>query len=110
MSGWHVPTMMNVLTKYNQFRLNGNRETDLITKTWGKFNKVSRPWKVAFWPKEHNKSKTFPSLILALNVPDDGYSEQTKLIIFGQHIHHGGYMSARHVSPDLDFIFTVLIY
>jgi hypothetical protein len=32
---------------------------------------------------------------------------QPSLTIFGPHIDHGGYMSARHVSPDLDLIFMV---
>jgi len=31
--GLHVPSMIHVLTKYGESMLNGNRETDLITKT-----------------------------------------------------------------------------
>jgi len=34
-------------------------------------------------------------------------SIQPRLTIFGPHIDRGEYMSARHVSPDLDFIFMV---
>jgi len=29
--------MINALTNYGEIRLHGNRETDLITKTWCKF-------------------------------------------------------------------------
>ena len=34
MSGWHVHTMINMWTKYGDPMLYGNRETDLITKTY----------------------------------------------------------------------------
>jgi len=40
MPGWH---MINVWTKYGEPRLYENEETDLITKTRRKYNKVSRP-------------------------------------------------------------------
>jgi hypothetical protein len=42
---WRVPSMINVWTKYGKARLYGNEETDLIMKTWHKFNKNSTPWK-----------------------------------------------------------------
>jgi hypothetical protein len=34
-----------VRTTYGESTLYGDRETDVITKTWRKLNKVSRPWK-----------------------------------------------------------------
>ena len=37
----HVPSIINVWTKYGESRLYMDRETDLIKKTWGKFNKIS---------------------------------------------------------------------
>jgi hypothetical protein len=33
---------------------------------------------------------------------------QPRLTIFGPHIDHGQYMSARHVSPDLELIFSLM--
>ena len=44
MPDWHVHTMMCGPSMV-KCRLYGNGETDLITKTWHEFNKVSRPWK-----------------------------------------------------------------
>jgi hypothetical protein len=42
---WLTCTHYDVWTKHGECRLYGNGETDLITKTWHEFNKVSRPWK-----------------------------------------------------------------
>jgi hypothetical protein len=44
-SGWHVPIMIDVWTKYGEPKLYCNGETGLITKTWCKYSKVSRPYK-----------------------------------------------------------------
>jgi hypothetical protein len=41
----HVPSTISVWTKYGEPIMYGNRETDLITRIWHKFNEVSRPWK-----------------------------------------------------------------
>ena len=41
MPGWHVPSMINVWTKYGEPRLYGYGETDVFTKIWHKFNQVS---------------------------------------------------------------------
>jgi hypothetical protein len=40
--GWHVPIMTSVSTMESVPSLYGDGETDLIMKTWCKFNKVSR--------------------------------------------------------------------
>jgi hypothetical protein len=54
MLGWHVPTMINVWTKYEP-SLYGNGETDLITKTCSKFksvdneNEVKVKWHMPIW-------------------------------------------------------------
>ena len=54
----------------------------------------------------------FPVTVLTMTSfrdEEDSFSIfiQPSLTIFGPHIDHGGYMSARHVSPDLDLIFMV---
>jgi hypothetical protein len=45
--GFPVPNMIKVWTKYSENRLHNNSETDLITETWCRLNKVSRSRKNA---------------------------------------------------------------
>ena len=42
---WLTCTLHDQWTKWGEPRLYGKGETDLIMKTWHKFNEVSRPWK-----------------------------------------------------------------
>jgi len=43
MPGWHVPSMVNMWTKYGKLMLYSNEETtDLITKTLYEFYRASR--------------------------------------------------------------------
>jgi hypothetical protein len=59
--------MINVWTKYGEARLYGNEETDLIMKTWHKFNKVSTPWKwgqgqvTHDWLTKHGEPRLYTS-------------------------------------------------
>ena len=57
---WHIPSIINVRTKYGEPRLYGNGETDPITKTW---SKVSRPWKWGQAQVTHFWMSYLPSMI-----------------------------------------------
>lgn len=54
-SGWHISSIINVWTKYGEPWVNGNEETDRITKTLRELNEVSIPWEwgqsqvIYFW-------------------------------------------------------------